>query len=588
MADDGLRVETIILSDEFGIQNSGKREMVYNSAGQLVAEKEYDKYGDVYNERHYNYDSLGNKVSTEQYYDGKFDGTLRYEYDSSGNQVSMREYGANGTFRGRTEYQYDELGYIKTETSYSSPGAREPSSQQVYEYDSSGNRLSQETYLNGEFSVREEYEYDTNGNITCERVTRSGYDDYTKEIQYDSNGNKVYEINGNDKFIYKYDSSGNLTEKKWVGKSNGGFIGHEEYSYDSSGRVTSKRSYDEKGRPIDNYTYIYDSSGKLKERKIGHSGSYTTEQFEYDSVGNLIATKSSNNSGENWQRTYSSGIEEKTIYYKCDESGHIECKETQELGKTISYEIYSYDENGNQTCELYDQKYGELLSTTKYDKNGRMISKTNYNSDKTSFIVENYGLNGEMYNKQVYTNGKLVSQETYHRDENGNNNTYTYIYDEKGRVISEKLSINGDYVNERKNEYDEEGNLISSIKYNQNGEIIFSESTMDAVRLLPLIDLMNGSSEEFSGILSEIGSACSAAASAVSSEDSGLAGTLNNMSQLCSTAKGTLSQCLGNLGNNIGSFIKSTLRNEEEAEQQLGAINDSLTEISDIFSSLSN
>ncbi len=93
--------------------------------------------------------------------------------------------------------------------------------------------------------------------------------------EYDSSGNKISETHPNGKYTYKYDSSGN---KISVTYPDGRKL---TYEYDSSGNRISMTYPDG-----DRYTYEYDSSDN-KIRETLPSGAKQT--YKYDDRGNMIS-----------------------------------------------------------------------------------------------------------------------------------------------------------------------------------------------------------------------------------------------------------------------------------------------------------
>ena len=116
----------------------------------------------------------------------------------------------------------------------------------TYEYDSSGNKISQ-TYPSGGKST---YEYDDLGNMISETYP---------------SGNKI---------TYEYDSSGNMISRK----SSSGY--KCTYEYDSSGNMISNTYFGNK------LTYEYDDLGNMISETSPSGGKYT---YEYDSSGNKIS-----------------------------------------------------------------------------------------------------------------------------------------------------------------------------------------------------------------------------------------------------------------------------------------------------------
>ena len=107
--------------------------------------------------------------------------------------------------------------------------------------------------------------------------------------------------------------------------------------------------------------------------------------------------------------------------------------------------------------------------------------------------------------------------------------------------------------------------------------------TFNAQELRGIVGSLSSSKAQLTGIIDSIGSKCSSMAGTVASEDSGLSGTLNAVSSLCNVIKIKVSNLMETLGDDINSYITSTITNEEGAVSSLGDIDSSLADISSIL-----
>jgi YD repeat-containing protein len=166
---------------------------------------------------------------------------------------------------------------------------------------------------------------------------------------YDSNGNCIEMI----KYIpgvecqlktsYIYDSQGKLIEKKINPNEE-----HEvrvTYLYDSKGNLVKSNLHEDTGEICNSDTYAYDSNGNMIEHFEGEWG--TKCIYEYDSDGNCIAMN----------------------YY--DSDGQL----------TEEYQ-YEYDSYGNRISEtLYYEGYSSYyLTKFLYDSHGNCIEEKNYSN----------------------------------------------------------------------------------------------------------------------------------------------------------------------------------------------------------------
>ncbi len=177
--------------------------------------------------------------------------TLVYQYDSRGNQTSYTDYDADNTITDRyvqvyddrnnciEEISYDEKGQIRTHhrMTYDSMGRllkHETASgaYYIYTYDSTGNILSEEKYLEDALYWRYVYTYDSQGNML--RRTTEGPQFYINaEIvcTYDAVGNKLSQTEYSSDRIswdkWTYDENGNIIV---IERSKSGSV-RQEYTY---------------------------------------------------------------------------------------------------------------------------------------------------------------------------------------------------------------------------------------------------------------------------------------------------------------------------------------------------------------------
>lgn len=188
-----------------------------------------------------------------------------------------------------------------------------------------------------------------------------------------------------------------------------------------------EKEYNEYGDLIKE-TY-YDKEGNL----IVSDLSYSYDR-EYDGAGNLLKT---------------------TV---CDLDGN--CVRIQ------------YEENGESVTECYDEE-GQLESISRNAKNedGERIKEEVYNSDGSVYVLreEEYDEDGRII-KYVYSSEEKTSNTVYTYNEDGTGVSETTITDADGNQWKSSVG-----------EYDENGECIKDIDYNQDGTISYSkESQYDA------------------------------------------------------------------------------------------------------------
>ena len=217
----------------------------YNAAGQrtkLVAQDGYTV--------NYSYDNVGRLQTLT---DGTGNSIISYNYDSAGRLIE--ETNGNGTY---TTYQYDLQSQLTSLTNYKADSTI--NSKFEYTYDTLGLRTSMTT-LEGVFK----YGYDAIGQLTSVVTPTSR----TISYQYDAAGNRTTVTDNATIATY---SSNNLNQYNTVGNT--------VYAYDTDGNLTNKI---EGGQTS---TYTYNAENRLTQ-VVTPQGTW---QYEYDSLGNRIAT----------------------------------------------------------------------------------------------------------------------------------------------------------------------------------------------------------------------------------------------------------------------------------------------------------
>jgi len=170
--------------------------------------------------------------------------------------------------------------------------------------------------------LMEEFEYDLNGRET-------------KLVRYDSTGKVICTFN------YKYDQSGNLTEKIWREASG---IKNEEsrsttLSYDLGGVSSKEKSDTSKNEK-------YDQSGKLIERiwndPVKKAEIKETHHYYKDGKKREVAFFNENNE-----------IEKRTVYAYDSLGNEISVIAYDKENRIESKTTYSYDEYGNLKEDIY-------------------------------------------------------------------------------------------------------------------------------------------------------------------------------------------------------------------------------------------
>lgn len=215
----------------------------------------------------------------------------KYSYNNGGYKVQADENGHN------ISYKYDEKGYLIEEFEGESSHNRYTSRKKVYKYDSHGNVIEKEYYIDNKYDHKDKYKYlyDKQGNI-IEKTTKDNevyhysYDDSGKVLEekkswreyfgsyiyyfYDENGNLLKSVcpYASYGFIileatcYKYDSMGNRIEmseyKRWMdARSEASEIFGKDYN------TTRKLLSPDNGELKSQYKWKYDANGNITEEE---------------------------------------------------------------------------------------------------------------------------------------------------------------------------------------------------------------------------------------------------------------------------------------------------------------------------------
>ena len=179
-----------------------------------------------------------------------------------------------------------------------------------------------------------------------------------------------------------------------------------------------------------------------------------------------------------------------TYKYDYDEKHRLTYLARYNDDEELEYEyVYTYDKNGNLISELYfngsskkEYKYndkGDTISYIYYGENNKIESKTEYEYT--------YDKNDNILIKIVYEDGLFNLKEVNEYDNKGNEisnivydqygritskNEYEYKYDDDDNLISRIYFYNGKLSQKTEYEYNCNGNLISYIFYDEKGNII--------------------------------------------------------------------------------------------------------------------
>ena len=391
----------------------------YDENGNLI--EHIDAMGNSTKTR-YNLDNKVFLVQDPVSQENKYSYSEKYEYDALGRVVKKSDADKNDTI-----YEYDDVQNTVNEISFvtNADGVNETINR-YNKYDYNNNLI--ETYIN-DIAKKHTYCYnERNMLISDNPPSDTTVDDGAVSIKYDSVGNISRKTIGDRRLEhYSYDDFGNQTV---VTVSNP----------DGSNAITTRKKYDSRGNvrfEIDGNQNViehkYDGFGQQTEVKDIHSTYYN-----YDANGNLI-------SETDWR-----GNVNRMTY---DALNRVVKKINAD---NIVYETLHYNDNGLQIKSV--DAMGQETTFT-YDKNNRLLSTTDPAGHTTG---------------KTYTRSGYVATEY-----DGNNNITDYDYDQLGRLIRTRQTVDGE-EEVIKFTYDGYGNMLSQT----NGKGHTTSYTYNAVNLM--------------------------------------------------------------------------------------------------------
>jgi len=201
-----------------------------------------------------------------------------------------------------TTYEYNDHGDITSCVSVGPDGSAERWSF-TYEYYPDG-KLKKESRLGDDGTYVWEYEYDSHGNPTLERsIPPHGAGEVyttTREYVYHDNGKvaKRTEITpGSQKTVTEYDPEGRETRVTCYYADDPTY--QTVSTYNEHGDIISAVTTNADGsKNLSNFTYEYDSAGRVKRVELDNNVVLTVKTYEYDDKSNVTRTVVSSNGEE--------------------------------------------------------------------------------------------------------------------------------------------------------------------------------------------------------------------------------------------------------------------------------------------------
>jgi RHS repeat-associated protein len=445
------------------------KSLIYGPLGKLISETDANK-----NTISFDYD-VYDRISKITDANGKSE--FRY-YDKKGNISSFINRNGDVIF-----FKYDNLGRL---------------SKKIIKVGDKSDNIDSNDVVN-------EYYYDLAGNL----IETKDPNKKTATLAYDQLDRRISLVTPSGELLaYNYDDDGKLIFRQ-MGKGISQQFNYDELNrlvkvYDKQG-VTKEYLYDADGntktvKDADGNTmsFVYNQLGKVSERIYPDGKS---DKIEYNELGKIKSIIDRNGRAvtftyDNLNRIISSvNNTGKTIHAKYDAVGNL-ISITDQNGNTTRYE-------NDSSNRLISEIYADNKSTKmEYDDIGRLMSKTDLNGNIIYFAYNEQNLlikrdvpgdNDDLFTYN--TNGSLLQAKN-------NNAAVDFVYDNDGRLIQEKINLNGstvtkiidykyDFQNltkkitypggrvvvqnfddrERMNSIsDEAGNIIANFQYNLNNQ----------------------------------------------------------------------------------------------------------------------
>ena len=441
-----------------------KEVWTFNTAGNAIRKDFYDKNGDIRWFSLSKYRSDGTLERSEGY--NGFSNLMGdvEEYDSAGNMI-------------RYEY-YDESGNL--------------SFYNLMEYDSNGNEIKDEGYVDGKLEGITTFEYDADGNRT-KQENRDQNGELTSYwlFMYNADGQKI-----RDEYYDKAGKSGGYTQYLYDDTSE--LVKQEEYGYD--GTLQSYRVYIYDAESVEIRSEDYDSDGTMicywSRDDEGYTQRYNPDGTLYDYGNELESQTNSDNSRETREDYYDeNGALWRYALFQYDAEGNvIEVRRYDKTDALVWSSAYSYNSKGDLSeCTVYDKFDNFLLRLTyRYDVSGKLIKQTSDTGDGSLLYFQcEYDDAGNMSKEEVGGSnlgvygryqcsydgtGNMTKIEYYNESEmTGTKGLAWYVvysFDAMGnRVRRESYNKEGKLLGYTVNEFDQQRNTVTSKEYNADGTI---------------------------------------------------------------------------------------------------------------------
>lgn len=293
-------------------------------------------------------------------------------------------FGFTGNFY-KTTYSYDVSNRLIEQIRTRTAGLGNwETSREVWTYDINDNLTENVVYLDGIEYRKYTYQYDSNNNMSQEIFYREGIEAVRVNYNYDDNDNLIETIRTNPEdspyteYTYEYDSDGKLIKRTRYGSDY--FMWSQTYKYDANGYEIEVITKDGGGNITNTKITEYNTKGNITSRVNYNSDGSINSSYtvEYDSNDNIISY------------ILKSGTFDILVTNKYDSNNNkIETKSYDNQSNQLRYTTtYEYDLQNNQVRvnNFNSSNNLEYFIMFEYDSNNSLIEEVRYEYQKGNIV----------------------------------------------------------------------------------------------------------------------------------------------------------------------------------------------------------